>query len=76
MKDEDKSQVQPIDELQRRVTELERDKAELQQLTEQLLLENDESVREYFDIYFHAHDMVVSVNMETKKVLRCNKANY
>ena len=74
MKDEDKSQVQPIDELQRRVTELERDKAELQQLTEQLLLENDESVREYFDIYFHAHDMVVSVDVVTKKVLQCNKA--
>ena len=74
MKDEDKSQVQPIDELQRRVTELERDKAELQQLTEQLLLENDESVREYFDIYFHAHDMVVSIDMEKEKVLRCNRA--
>ena len=74
MKDEDKSQVQPVDELQRRVAELEQDKAELQQLTEQLLLENDESVREYFDIYFHAHDMVISIDMETEKVLRCNKA--
>ncbi len=74
MKDEDKSQVQPIDELQRRVAELEQDKAELQQLTEQLLLENDESVREYFDIYFHAHDMVVSVDVKTEKVLKCNRA--
>ena len=74
MKDEDKSQVQPIDELQRRVAELERDKAELQRLTKQLLLENDESVREYFDIYFHAHDMVISIDMETEKVLRCNGA--
>ena len=70
MKDEDKSQVQPIDELQRRVAKLERDKAELQQL----LLENDESVREYFDIYYHAHDMVISIDMETEKVLRCNRA--
>lgn len=74
MKDEDKSQMQPIDELQRRVAKLERDKAELQQLTEQLLLENDESVREYFDIYFHAHDMVISIDMETEKVLKCNRA--
>ena len=70
MKDEDKSQVQPIDELQRRVAKLERDKAELQQL----LLENDESLREYFDIYYHAHDMVISIDMETEKVLRCNRA--
>ena len=65
--------MQPIDELQQRVAELERDKAELQQL----LLENDATEREYFDIYFHAHDMVVSVNivnMETEKILRCNKA--
>ncbi len=66
--------MQPIDELQRRVAKLEQDKAELQQLTEQLLLENDESVREYFDIYFHAHDMVISIDMETKKVLKCNRA--
>ncbi len=73
-KDEDKSQMQPIDELQRRVAKLEQDKAELQRLTEQLLLENDESVREYFDIYFHAHDMVISIDMETEKVLRCNRA--
>ncbi len=66
--------MQNIDELQRRVAELEQDKAELQQLTEQLLLENDESVREYFDIYFHARDMVVSVDVKTEKVLRCNRA--
>ena len=61
-------------ELQRRVAKLEQDKAELQQLTEQLLLENDESVREYFDIYFHAHDMVISIDMKTEKVLKCNRA--
>ena len=66
--------MQTIDELQQRVTELERDNAELQQLTEQLLLENDESVREYFDIYFHAHDMVISIDMATEKVLKCNRA--
>ena len=66
--------MQPIDELQRRVAKLERDKAELQRLTKQLLLENDESVREYFDIYFHAHDMVISVDMESEKVLKCNRA--
>ena len=74
MKDEDKSQVQPIDELQRRVAKLERDKAELQRLTEPLWLENDESLREYFDIYFYAHDMLVSVDVGTEKVLRCNRA--
>ena len=28
----------------------------------------------YFDIYFHAHDMVVSVDTETEKVLQCNRA--
>ena len=66
--------MQPIDELQRRVAKLEQDKAELQQLTELLLLENDESVREYFDIYFHAHDMVISIDMETERVLKCNRA--
>ena len=70
MKDENKSQAQLISELQWRLAELERDKAELQQL----LLENDESVREYFDIYFHAHDMHVLVDLETEKVLQCNLA--
>ena len=74
MKDEGKSQVQPIDELQRRVAELEREKVEYQRLTKQLLLESDESVREYFDIYFHAHDMFVSVDMVTGNILQCNKA--
>ena len=38
------------------------------------MLENDESMREYLDIYFHARDMVVSVDMETEKVLRRNRA--
>ncbi|MDE0502836.1 MAG: PAS domain-containing protein, partial [Candidatus Poribacteria bacterium] len=77
MRDENKSQAQLSEELQlirQRVAKLERDKAELKQLTKQLLLENDESVREYFDMYFHAHDMVISIDMETKKVLKCNMA--
>ena len=74
MKDKKKSQAQLIDELQGHVAELEREKVEYQQLTKQLLLENDESVREYFDIYFHAHDMIVSVDIETENVLKCNKA--
>ena len=77
MRDENKSQAQLNEELQlirQRVTELEQDKAEYRQLTKQLLLENDESVREYFDIYFHAHDMIVSVDVNTEKVLRCNRA--
>ena len=74
MRDKDKCQAKLIGELKMRVAELERDKVEYQQLTEQLLLETDESVREYFDIYFHAHDMVVSIDMETQKVVRCNRA--
>ena len=77
MEDKDKSQAQLNKELQlirQRVAELEQDKAEYQRLTKQLLLENDESVREYFDIYYHAHDMVVSVDMQTEKVLQCNRA--
>ena len=77
MKDENKSQAQLIKELQlirQHVAELEQDKVRCQQLTKQLLFENDESVREYFDIYFHAHDMIVSVDVNTDKVLRCNKA--
>ena len=77
MRDENKSQAKLNKELQlirQRVAELERDKVEYQRLTKQLLLENDESVREYFDIYFHAHDMVVSVDVKTEKVLRCNRA--
>jgi PAS domain S-box-containing protein len=74
MRDEAKSQAQLIDELQRRMAELEQDKVQYQQLTKQLLFENDESVREYFDIYFHAHDMIVSVDVNTDKVLRCNRA--
>ena len=76
-KDEDRSQAQLIKELQlirQRVAELEQDKVQYQQLTKQLLFENDESVREYFDIYFHAHDMIVSVDVNTDKVLRCNRA--
>ena len=77
MKDENKSQAQLIKELQlirQHVAELEQDKVRYQQLTKQLLFENDESVREYFDIYFHAYDMIVSVDVNTDKVLRCSKA--
>ena len=40
----------------------------------QVLDEYEESVTEYFDIYYHSHDMVVSVDTETEKVLQCNKA--
>ena len=77
MRDENKSQARLIKELQRirqRVAELEQDKGQYQQLMTQLLFENDESVREFFDIYFHAHDMIVSVEVNTDKVIRCNKA--
>ena len=70
MRDKNKSQAQLIGELQQLVAELKQDKAELQQL----LLENNDSVKEYFDIYFHAHDMMVSVDVKTEKVLRCNRA--
>ena len=73
MKDKDKSQAQLIHELQGRVAELERDQVEYQQLIKQLLLENDESMKEYFDIYFYARDIVVFVDMKTEKVLRCNR---
>ena len=77
MKDKEKSQAQLNKELQlirQRVAELEREKVEYQRLMEQFLLENDESVREYFDIYFHSHHLVVAVDTETEKVLKCNKA--
>ena len=74
MKNEAKSQEQPIDELQRRVAELGQDKVQYQRLMAQVLDEYEESVTEYFDIYFHAHDMVVSVDTETEKVLQCNRA--
>ena len=62
MKDEAKSQEQLIDELQRRVAELGQDKVQYQRLMAQVLDEYEESVTEYFDIYFHAHDMIVSVD--------------
>ena len=77
MRDENKSQAKLNQELQlirQRVAELEQDNVEYERLTKQLLLENDESVREYFDIYFHAHDMVISIDMATEKVLKCNRA--
>ena len=73
MEDKEKSQAQLIKELQGRVAELERDKAEYEELTKQWLLENDESMKEYFDIYFYARDIVVSVDMKTEKVFRCNR---
>ena len=72
MRDEAKSQAQLIDELQRRMAELEQDKVQYQRLMAQLFDEYEESVTEYFDIYFH--DMVVSVDTETEKVLQCNRA--
>ena len=74
MKNEAKSQEQLIDELQRRVAELGQDKVQYQRLMAQVLDEYEESVTEYFNIYFHAHDMVVSVDTETEKVLQCNRA--
>ena len=74
MKNEAKSQEQLIDELQRRVAELGQDKVQYQRLMAQVLDEYEESVTEYFDIYYHSHDMVVSVDMQTAKVLQCNKA--
>ena len=70
MRDENKSEAQIISELQQLVAELEQDKAELQEL----LLENNESEMEYFDSYFHAHDMMVSVDVKTENVVRCNRA--
>ena len=73
MRDENKSQAQLIKELQlirRRVENFEQDQARYKQLFD----EYEESVTEYFDIYFHAHDMVVSVDTETEKVLQCNRA--
>ena len=70
MRDENKSQAKIISELRQLVAELEQDKAELQHL----LLENNESEMEYFDIYFHALDMMVSVDVQTEKVVRCNRA--
>ena len=73
MEDKEKSQAQLIKELQGRVTELEQDRVRYQQLTEQLVRENNESVKEYFDIYFYARDIVVSVDIKTEKVLRCNR---
>ncbi len=73
MRDEDKSQAQLIKELQlirRRLEKYKQDQA----LYMEFLDEYEESMAEYFDIYFHAHDMVISVDMETEKVLQCNRA--
>ena len=72
-KDEDKSQAQLINELQLirwRVGKFEQDELRYKQFLE----EYEETVTEHFDIYYHSHDMVVSVDMQTEKVLQCNKA--
>ena len=72
MEDKDKSQAQLINELQLirwRVEKFEQDELRYKQFLE----EYEETVTEHFDIYYHAHDMVVSVDMQTEKVLQCNK---
>ena len=73
MEDKDKSQAQLINELRhirQHVDEFEQDKLRYKQFLD----EYEETVTEHFDIYYHAHDMVVSVDMQTEKVLQCNKA--
>ncbi len=73
MKDEKKSQAQLISELRRlreRVKKFENDEARYIQF----LGEYEESITGYFGTYYSAHDMVVSVDMETENVLQCNKA--
>ena len=73
MEDKDKSQTQLINELRhirQRVEEFEQDQVGYQQFLD----EYEESMTEYFDIYYYAHDMCISVDVETEKVLQCNKA--
>ena len=77
MRNENKSRAQLVNELQfvhQRVVELEQDKVWDQQLLKQLLLENDELMRDYFEICFHSQEMIISVDVNTNNVLRCNKA--
>ena len=69
--DEEKSQAQLVKELRQirqRVEEFEQDQVRYKQLLD----EYEESMTKYFDIYFHAHDMLVSVDVETEKVLQCS----
>ena len=71
MKDEDKAQAQLISELRqirRRVAEFEQGQVRYKQFLD----EYEESVMEYFDLYFNAPDMFVSVDAQTEKVLHCN----
>ena len=73
MENKDKSQAELITELRQirqRVEEFEQDQVRYKQLLD----EYEESMTKYFDIYFHAHDMLVSVDVETEKVLQCNRA--
>ena len=73
MKDENKSRAQLISELRhirKRVKKFEKDQAQYVQF----LGEYEESITGYFDIYYRAHDMVVSVDIETENVLQCNMA--
>ena len=77
MSNEITSQTQRDNELQlirQSVTELEQDKVRYQQLMKLLLFENDESVRDHFDNYFHSHHMTISVDVFMNRVLRCNRA--
>ncbi|MDE0506598.1 MAG: sigma 54-interacting transcriptional regulator, partial [Candidatus Poribacteria bacterium] len=73
MKDEDKSQAQLIEELQLLRNHL-KDYKQNQTRYIQFLDECEELMTEHFDIYYHAHDMVVSIDMESEKVLWCNRA--
>ena len=73
MDDKKKSQAQLNKELRhirQHVDEFEQDKLQYKQFLD----EYEETVTEHFDIYYHAHDMVVSVDMQTEKVLQCNRA--
>ena len=73
MRDENKSQAQLMKELQLLRKRLEEYKQNQTRYI-QFLDEYEELMTEQFDIYFHAHDMVISIDMETEKVLKCNRA--
>ncbi|MCZ6676972.1 MAG: PAS domain S-box protein, partial [Candidatus Poribacteria bacterium] len=73
MKDEDKTKAQLINELaemRQRMTELEQVEARHKQLLEQL----EKSEMAYYDLYYNAPDMFVSVDAATEKIMQCNKA--
>ena len=73
MEDKDKSKRNSsmnCGHIRQHVDEFEQDKLRYKQFLD----EYEETVTEHFDIYYHAHDMVVSVDMQTEKVLQCNKA--